>query len=207
LLLRLYIYFGAGLYHDPWTYRFFPTELAFFLAGVVSYRFYVLVGDKSVGIMPIIATLWVVGVTVAYQWFPGGATRQWLYYSLVWASMPWLFMFSKSMGSVDRWLGELSYPIYISHIFVILLLSPFLSRLSPSGHITLIVCATTVMFSVALMRFVVMPVEKFRQKRVTMGPGALDIYRGENPLPAVVAAKSKDRPAPQGPECSATKTL
>jgi peptidoglycan/LPS O-acetylase OafA/YrhL len=184
LLLRLYIYFGAGLYQDPWTYRFFPTELAFFLAGVVSYRLYVLIGDKSVGNMPTIATLLVVGVTVAYQWFPGGATKQWLYYSLVWALMPLLFMFSKSKGSMDGWIGELSYPIYISHIFVLLLLSPFLDRLSPSSHIVVIVCVATVMFSVALMRFVMTPVENFRQKRVTIGPGALDRGLGENLLPS-----------------------
>lgn len=184
LLLRLYIYFGADLYHDPWTYRFFPTELAFFLAGVVSYRLYVLIGDKSVRIMPTIATLLVVGVTIAYQWFPGGATKQWLYYSLVWALMPLLFMFSKSKGSMDGWIGELSYPIYISHIFVLLLLSPFLDRLSPSSHIVVIVCVATVMFSVALMRFVMTPVEKFRQKRVTIGPGVLDRGIGENLLPS-----------------------
>ena len=36
ILLRLYlIKIGVGL-KDPWTYRFFPTELAFFLTGALS---------------------------------------------------------------------------------------------------------------------------------------------------------------------------
>ena len=40
LLLRFYIYNVLALKHDPWTYRFFPTELVFFLAGCLSYRLY-----------------------------------------------------------------------------------------------------------------------------------------------------------------------
>ncbi len=39
-LLRGYIYFILGMHHDPWTYRFFPTELALFLFGTISYHIY-----------------------------------------------------------------------------------------------------------------------------------------------------------------------
>jgi peptidoglycan/LPS O-acetylase OafA/YrhL len=38
LLLRVYIMRRWQLFHDPWTYRFFPTELLLFLAGALSYR-------------------------------------------------------------------------------------------------------------------------------------------------------------------------
>jgi peptidoglycan/LPS O-acetylase OafA/YrhL len=40
LLLRVIIYNYFGLQHDPWTYRFFPTEIAFFLCGNLSYRIF-----------------------------------------------------------------------------------------------------------------------------------------------------------------------
>jgi peptidoglycan/LPS O-acetylase OafA/YrhL len=40
LLLRLILMFGLDLKHDPWTYRFFLTELVFFLAGILAYRIY-----------------------------------------------------------------------------------------------------------------------------------------------------------------------
>ncbi|HEX8459954.1 MAG TPA: acyltransferase [Segetibacter sp.] len=40
LILRLLIYYGLGLKNDPWTFRFFPTELIFFLLGTVSYHIY-----------------------------------------------------------------------------------------------------------------------------------------------------------------------
>jgi peptidoglycan/LPS O-acetylase OafA/YrhL len=39
LLLRLFI-MNKGLIEDPWTYRFFPTELVFFLLGMVDYSIY-----------------------------------------------------------------------------------------------------------------------------------------------------------------------
>ncbi len=40
LLLRVILY-QNGLSHDPWSYRFFSTELVFFLAGIISYQIYV----------------------------------------------------------------------------------------------------------------------------------------------------------------------
>ncbi|MFZ6693376.1 hypothetical protein [Undibacterium sp. SXout20W] len=39
LCVRVYLlYIGLGE-HDPWTYRFFPTELAFFLLGALSHQY------------------------------------------------------------------------------------------------------------------------------------------------------------------------
>jgi peptidoglycan/LPS O-acetylase OafA/YrhL len=39
-------------------------------------------------------------------------------YAAIWLSIPFLFMASKR-SHVDRFLGELSYPLYISHLLVI----------------------------------------------------------------------------------------
>jgi peptidoglycan/LPS O-acetylase OafA/YrhL len=167
LAMRSYIYFFAGLYHDPWTYRFFPTELAFFLAGMVSYRLYLMISVMSINKkMPILATIFVAFVTLGFQFIPGGFIKQWFYYGLIFFLMPLLFIFSKTNRLLDRYIGELSYPIYISHIFVMLLLSPFLNSISPSIHINLIVCVVTVVFSMLLVRFVLTSIENYRQDRV-----------------------------------------
>ena len=40
LALRLILQFGFGLQDDPWSYRFFPSELAVFLVGALGYRVY-----------------------------------------------------------------------------------------------------------------------------------------------------------------------
>ena len=38
LALRFIIYYPMHLKFDPWTYRFFPTELTLFLMGMLSFR-------------------------------------------------------------------------------------------------------------------------------------------------------------------------
>ncbi|MDR2601476.1 MAG: acyltransferase [Spirochaetaceae bacterium] len=40
IVLRSVLMFGFGLKDDPWNYRFFPTEIVFFLFGNISYRIY-----------------------------------------------------------------------------------------------------------------------------------------------------------------------
>lgn len=166
LALRLYVYFEAGLYHDPWTYRFFPTELAFFIAGMVSFRLYEWVNAKQVSAsVAAAATLIVVGATVGHQFLPGGAIVHWAYYVLLFAFMPFLYIFSNSHRSTDGWIGELSYPIYVSHVFVLLALSPLLERI-PASLTTPIVCVATALLSLVLMRFVSTPIERYRQERV-----------------------------------------
>jgi peptidoglycan/LPS O-acetylase OafA/YrhL len=175
LALRLYLYFVADLDDDPWTYRFFPAELAFFIAGMVSYRLYLPLAKRWINrASATIAMLVVVGVTVGYHWLPGGAVKQWSYYALLFSVMPWLFVFSSSHRRLDNWLGELSYPVYVSHVFVLLALSPLLSETDPSIGTQLIVCVASVLFSVALMRLVSGPVERYRMRRLETLAGASD---------------------------------
>ena len=40
LALRCFLCHGLGWSYDPWTYRFFPLEIAFFLAGSLAYNLY-----------------------------------------------------------------------------------------------------------------------------------------------------------------------
>jgi peptidoglycan/LPS O-acetylase OafA/YrhL len=167
LIIRFCIYFFGGLYHDPWTYRFFPTELAFFLAGTISYRLYLVIREKSFdNRIPTLATVFVVCITLGYQFIPGGFIKQWFYYGLVVLVMPLLFIFSNSYRLWDGRVGELSYPIYISHIFIIALLSPLLKSHLVSKHIGIIVCVATIIFSIILIRFVIDPIENYRRQRV-----------------------------------------
>jgi peptidoglycan/LPS O-acetylase OafA/YrhL len=166
LALRLYIYFVADLYHDPWTYRFFPAELAFFIAGMVSYRLYLWLKERTFsGNLAPAATIAVLCTTIGFQFLPGYVERQWAYYGLLFWLMPFLFIFSNSHHSTDGWLGELSYPMYVCHVFVLLALSPLLKGIS-SGLASFVACAATVLFSLALMHFVSAPIDNYRQGRI-----------------------------------------
>lgn len=159
LLLRLLLY-SQGLNHDPWTYRFFPTELAFFLLGNLSYQIYIRL--KSVSLKPITSFLvlfLILSFTVAYDkfWIPG---KFQLYFGFLALSIPFIFI-STNKSKLDNYVGELSYPIYISHILVLNLIS-FLG-FTKDG---LIVIIFTCLVSVLLNEIISKRVDIFRQNRL-----------------------------------------
>ena len=164
LLLRAAVYLG-GFPFDPWKQRFFPVEFEFFLMGIFAYRLYAAL--RPVGVPRRI--LWsvsgvYVAVIVAYQFLPGAMGKEFFLYAATVASIPFLFLLTKKM-QFDRAIGELSYPIYISHWTVVMVAEYFCGK----RHLPLVVLAGTIVFCLALNRLVADPIERFRQKRVLLG--------------------------------------
>ena len=62
----------------------------------------------------------------------------------------------------DRALGELSYPMYISHWTVIMVVEYFCGR----HQLPLLALGATVVLCLGLNRFVADPIERLRQERV-----------------------------------------
>ncbi|MFB2937741.1 acyltransferase family protein [Aerosakkonemataceae cyanobacterium BLCC-F154] len=174
LILRLGLY-SVGLDHDPWTYRFFPTELLFFLGGIISYRIYakfknhILDPGKLLLIM-----LFAQAFTLGYQFIPETVFKQWIYYAVLLVSLPFVFIYTKK-SKFDRLLGELSYPIYIVHLFVVVLIGRIVYSTALktvvqnrqelilenfSGIITLFV---STLLAILLIKLVMEPVEGYRQ--------------------------------------------
>ncbi|MYL83052.1 acyltransferase family protein [Desulfovibrio aerotolerans] len=160
-VLRVLIYW-ADLPFDPWKQRFFPVECGFFLLGILAYRLYAAL--KPVAIPQ--ATLWkIVGLYLAallgYQFLPGFMGKELYLYAATVLSIPFLFRLTKKMA-YDRTLGELSYPIYITHWTVILMVEYACGR----AHLPAIALIATVAVSWLLNRFVADPIEGYRQRRV-----------------------------------------
>jgi peptidoglycan/LPS O-acetylase OafA/YrhL len=169
-LLRLIIYNYLGLQNDPWTYRFFPTEIIFFLLGYVSFTIYVKL--KTMVIPPKISQLillYVVALTFLYpflpslkpDWFPF-SVRESVYFASIFLSIPFLFHFLKR-SKLDNQIGELSYPVYISHVLVGLVCKslPFVF-LRKGWAIALF----TIIVSFLLNKIIAAPIEKYRQSRL-----------------------------------------
>lgn len=161
IFLRL-ILFQSGLKNDPWSFRFFPTELALFLSGTVVYHVYKKIKNTHISIQ-IFMFGFILFATIGFSFvrFP----YQIILYLFVFAiSVPFIFNLSKNW-KIDRFLGELSYPIYISHILIIM--SVKFLKIPLIGGLGLIVTIFTLIFSLFLNEFISKKIEKKRQARVT----------------------------------------
>jgi peptidoglycan/LPS O-acetylase OafA/YrhL len=154
----------AGLPADPWLDRFFPAQLVYFLAGNLSYRAYKKIQDRK------IKKFYLLGITLSLILFilfffklnfPRKTT---LYFILFASALPFIFKYTKRL-KIDNKIGELSYPVYISHMFVYTLIGGLgFTQYLGKG---LTVAIFSILFSMLLNRFVAEPMEKFRQNRVS----------------------------------------
>lgn len=163
LILRTVLYFHFDLKNDPWTYRFFPTELVFFLLGIVSYHIY-----KKLQIIEIkndlMRLIWI-GIlvfTLVYSFLPI-PFKSYLYLITFFISLPFVFILTKTW-KIDSYIGELSYPIYISHILVLTVIQAL--KIPIIGGVGLTLTLSTIVFSVILNELVAKKIEKIRQKRI-----------------------------------------
>lgn len=126
ITIRLFIY-SMGFHFEPWTNRFMPTEFVFFLLGIISYRFYNYNKHQtiSIKIFTILYSTFIV-FTIFYEKLPKILYLplnpiQWIYFLTLVIFIPYIFKIFKN-NSIDKFLGDLSYPIYISHILVIFII-------------------------------------------------------------------------------------
>jgi peptidoglycan/LPS O-acetylase OafA/YrhL len=160
-----------GLTNTMWTYRFFPAELSYFILGIFSYKLYAVLKPtvvvKRIGFFAallMIALLCVFNYGTKYLSL-SIFTIEWIYYILIMLLLPFGFIYSKKL-IFDRKIGELSYPIYISHVLVNNIANPLLiTRYAPEGNFSaIIVLLLSVIFSVIMLKFIQNPIEKIRAK-------------------------------------------
>ena len=115
---------GITLHHfgfvDPWKYRFYPGELGLFALGALLWHlrdhFEAAFKPHKTG-LPILIGL--VALVMVYREFEFlGFLAALAYTTLIAFSIPILFCRFKT-DRIDRLIGELSYPVYISHMVVI----------------------------------------------------------------------------------------
>ena len=71
LALLCFLAFHLGLSDDPWIYRFFPTELALFLAGSVSFRAFQFLENRNFSSRRAsIAAICFLALTVSFEFLP-----------------------------------------------------------------------------------------------------------------------------------------
>ncbi|MTJ07507.1 acyltransferase [Anabaena sp. UHCC 0204] len=164
ILLKFFIYFYIGWNKDPWTYRFFPTEIALFLLGTISYRIYSFIKDKQIQKKDWIISVTFLASILFYQFIPAFDWKNWLLFLLATLSIPSLFKISKNSRQ-DAKLGEYSYPVYIVHMLVILIISPYVRRLGLENSKGVLVAILSFGISYFLIKYVSEPIELIRKQR------------------------------------------
>ena len=90
--------------------------------------------------------------------------EKWVVFAAIAFVAPFLFNAFKDNG-LDRWIGDLSYPLYLCHLVVIGLVLTF----EPPFAVWIAIgCALAL--SAALLIFVDHPVDRWRQRRAAVKP-------------------------------------
>ena len=160
--LRLFLY-SRGLNHDPWNYRFFPNELIFFAAGILMYRLYLKIKTKSWNKLSLYCFIFYISYLTSYQFLPYERTKQLILFIFSFFFIPFIFNLFKN-NKIDRFIGELSFPVYISHFLIIDMLTHF-TNISHVflGSVTTIISIT---FSIVVLIFFIKPIDRIRQNRI-----------------------------------------
>ena len=161
LIFRFCLY-KLGFSTDPWDYRFFPAELPLFLMGSLAYHAYTrLPATLFKPILGYCAVTFMLTWTVLY--YPMHITHRFigipLYTFALVALLPWIFHTTRN-NVWDRRVGELSYPVYIFHWFI-------MGTIYQLGivEIGLIGSIITIILSIITHITIVMPIDKWRRKK------------------------------------------
>jgi peptidoglycan/LPS O-acetylase OafA/YrhL len=151
---------ATGLTGDPWSYRFFPAELYLFCGGALAFNFYQKYKNRISLQTARITTFLFIGLILVFNFLPLPAIFFYLVFILF---LPFIFFYSKNIR-FDRRIGELSYPVYLSHLLMLSCLGKidFFSRLNiDSKFIVLLI--VTLSFSWILIKYVQEPIDKIRE--------------------------------------------
>ncbi len=75
----------------------------------------------------------------------------------------YLFHYTKN-SKIDRFIGELSYPVYITHMIFVKLIFSFPIPSVPYLN-SLLICCLTIIFSLFLVKFIQTPIDNFRHRK------------------------------------------
>lgn len=157
-----YVLFKIGLSQDPWSHRFFFSEVVFFVLGILACKVYLSMRNNSIPkYLPPGLFIAIILSVVFFKFFPGPFRAGMLLISVA-TSLPFIFLMSKDWVW-DRKIGNLTYPLYISHILV----THWLSVIDVVEISSLLVLCVSFVFSVILNTLIEERIEKFRLRRLT----------------------------------------
>ena len=152
-----------GYRDDPFLYRFFPSELAMFLLGSLAYHLYNRYESNrdQMARLGWISLLGMLAVILFLFFSKNLPLRSLIVSTSMGLSVPFIFALTKNM-KWDRWIGELSYPVYICHELVRLAMIQWMPAHAGAAYFVV----STLIASILLMVCVEGPFERMRARFV-----------------------------------------
>lgn len=163
--LRIWLWMWRPVETGSLNYFWFPLQLPFFLLGILSYRW---MGAGS-SVWKSSGGMWgsrvlMLGLLFGYDLFPDGWDQA-ISCALLAILMPGLF---QGEGKWQRWVGELSYPVYVVHILVkwVMLAVQGVERTGQREVSGFWLLAGSVLAAVLIEKTIGNPIEKRRKERM-----------------------------------------
>jgi peptidoglycan/LPS O-acetylase OafA/YrhL len=160
---------------DPWIYRFAPAEMMMFAAGGLAYfagrsvcPLFPLATRRVCSAAMIAFAVVIVGNKMVGPWI-GHHFRDmsstllllnWPILILIVLAVAPLFYGTRN-NRIDRWLGELSYPLYVCHLLVAELLARYMPAWSTAGNALYV--ASSIGLSAILVFAIIDPIDQVRR--------------------------------------------
>ncbi len=165
-LFKFYCFNWMYLSFDPWTYRFFPFELPYFMMGSIAYKYYNTIKsnyNKSIGILMLLISVLSI---LFYEFIPGrDHVKSSVFYLFVFIAIPFVFVAFKN-NKIDRYIGEFSFSLYISHhIMVSILRGYFFSNPHYLMYYGYAVVLSSLSVAFLLQITIIKYIESYRTKR------------------------------------------
>jgi peptidoglycan/LPS O-acetylase OafA/YrhL len=175
--LRLAYFLGLDLGAQPWSYHFFPFELALFTAGALSYRLYCRLRDTGSG--NAIFGLSLVVAVLLFQLMQKGVTLslcncdavtiplRTIFY--IYAAVAIAYLFNETRNNrIDTSIGELSYLVYLAHYplidFYNVIVRPDDSMTQASIR-SAVILVVSLALAYIVYRYIERPVDALRHRR------------------------------------------
>lgn len=160
--------FANGYSYDPWKYRFFFSELFLFILGAIIYKLYsykyslieLLINNKLIYKLLYFLFL-ILGFSASFLYSHIGLLVVPIIYLVFVFLIPLAFHHTKK-NKFDRFIGELSYPIYIVHI----LISYFTNILFDNNIYAIATIIVSIIVSILINKLIQDRVENIRLKNL-----------------------------------------
>jgi peptidoglycan/LPS O-acetylase OafA/YrhL len=168
-IIRIYLTHITQIYPISATPFLFLPNLPFFLLGALSYRLYKKINQLKLKTnIYLIITVSMILLTLTFNFFPPVlfyTFKQYVFYTLIFLSVPFMFLFEKKV-KLSKFLGDLSYPVYISHIITLDMLNFLMARFLSALWLVIVDIALVLFISYLLKKYISDPIDTYRSARV-----------------------------------------